>query len=88
MSKASDLIERAEREAGCKFDDPNNPGAMEILFGALAREMGKSKFDERDDFAVGTLIMNSDKQRNQGDDLIAALLLSGMSPDDLASLLK
>ena len=83
--KANDLIERAEREAGCRWDDPDNPSALAILFGAVARKLGKSKFDERDDFAVGMLLMNQD---NDSDLLLEQLLRSGMDPKDIFNLLK
>lgn len=41
MSVANDLIERAEREGGGRFDDPN---AIAILLGALSRELGQHNF--------------------------------------------
>jgi hypothetical protein len=82
------LIEHAEREGGGRFDDPNS-NALTILLGALAREMGKSRFDERDDFAVGVLIAdeiaNGDARR-QADAAILAMLNLGFSPDDIHAL--
>jgi hypothetical protein len=84
MSEANDLIERAEREAGCRWDDPNNNNAMAILFGAVARVTGKSKFGERDDMAVGHLILddiaNGDARRKQNE-MLAELLTAGIDPD-------
>lgn len=88
MSTASDLIERAEREGGGRFDDPNS-NALTILLGALAREMGKSNFGPRDDYAVGLLIAdeiaNGDARR-QADSAILAMLNLGLSPDDIRAL--
>lgn len=88
MSAASDLIERAEREGGGRWDDPNG-NALTILLGALAREMGKSNFRPRDDYAVGLLIAdeiaNGDARR-QADDAILAMLNLGLSPDDIRAL--
>lgn len=88
MSAASDLIERAEREGGGRFDDPNS-NAQAILLGALAREMGKSSFDSRDDFAVGTLIgeeiANGDARR-AADAALLTMLNLGFSPDDIQAL--
>ena len=54
MSEASDLIERMERETGQRIDSNDGDNmAMAGLFGALARAMGKSSHDARDDFAAG-----------------------------------
>lgn len=88
MSAADDLIERAEREGVRRWDDPNS-NALAILFGALAREMGMSRFDARDDFAVGTLLMDESKNgdaRRQADDAMLAMMRLGLSPDDIRAL--
>lgn len=58
MSAASDLIERMELETvSIDSDDPNNM-AMAGLFGAVARMMGKSSHDKRDDVVAGLLIVH------------------------------
>jgi hypothetical protein len=51
----SDLIEKWEQETGQRVDDDNSL-AMAGIMGSIARMMGKSKFGERDDLAVGVLI--------------------------------
>jgi hypothetical protein len=56
MSTASDLIERMERQTGQRIDDNSGDNfAMAGLFGAIAREMGKtpSTYRERDDVRRG-----------------------------------
>jgi hypothetical protein len=93
MSAASDLIERMERETGQRIDsdDPNNM-AMAGLFGAIARMMGKSSHQERDDVAAGVLIQNRmspEYQRKQEDcELLASLLQMGLSPDEVRDLIS
>jgi hypothetical protein len=88
MGLANDLIERAEREGGGRWDDPNS-NALAVLFGALAREMGVSRFQERDDMAVGLLIqddiVHGDAKRAAVRALLALLDL-GIGPDDIAAL--
>ncbi len=72
MSKASDLIERMEKETGQRIDDNDGDNnAVAGLSGAIAREMGKTP---KDDVAVGILIL-------------AEMLLAGISPDDTKKLL-
>ncbi len=85
------LIERAERETGKRWDDPSGD-TLAILFGAVAREMGKSHHQERDDFAAGLLIQHQITpeyaRQQQSDAMIADLLLSGFSPDALGAISK
>ena len=89
---ANDLIERLERETGCRIgdNDGNNP-AMAGLLGAVARIMGKTTYRERDDVAAGYLIaqqMTPEYQRMLASrDLATRLLKRGFSPDDVAYLL-
>ena len=91
MSAASDLIERMERETGQRIDsdDPSNM-AMAGLFGAVARMMGKSSHDERDDVVAGLLVMHqmTPEYRNEQESrqMIASLLSSGLSPDDIRNM--
>ena len=88
MSAGSDLIERMERETGQRIDadDPNNM-AMAGMLGAIARMMGESSHDEYDDVVVGLLIRHqmTPEYRNEQESrqMIASLLSSGMSPDDI-----
>lgn len=57
MSKASELIERKEKETGGRVDSNNYDNmVMASLYGALARELGNSRHESRDDVAVGVLI--------------------------------
>ena len=94
MSEANDLIERLERETGQRIDDNDGDNfAMAGLFGALSRMMGQSpaSYTEKDDVAAGVLIryqMNPEYQREQeGKRMVADMLRSGMSPDDVGALL-
>jgi hypothetical protein len=91
FTTAEDLIERAEREAGCRWDDPNNDGALAILFGAASRALGRTNFKARDDFAVGKLILHEmspeGKRQREAENLMADLLRGGMDPDTLGDLL-
>lgn len=89
--ESSNLIERVEQEAGCRWDDPNNPAAMAIIVGAIGRAMGKHNFEERDDFAVGVLIMDeiqNGEKKAAADKMLLALLQAGLSPDNITGLLK
>jgi len=90
MSVARDLIERLEEETGQRIDDNDGDNAaMAGLFGAVSRLMGQSppSYRECDDVAAGVLIrhqMTSQYQDEQAAyDLMASLLISGMSPDDV-----
>jgi hypothetical protein len=90
---ASELIERAEREAGVRIDanDGDNDAAT-ILFGALTRALGQSKQEPRDDFAAGLLTRHNmsaagQAQRKAKEDF-ARMVVSGADPDMLYELLK
>lgn len=88
MSTASDLIERAEREAGKRWDEEGS-NAIAILMGALSRKLGQHNFQEKDDLAVGLLIQDDiahGKERQQQKEALLALLSLGLSPDDIHSL--
>lgn len=94
MSVASDLIERLEAETGQRIDDDDGDNmAMAGLLGAMSRLMGKSpkSYRERDDVVAGLLIrqhMSPEYQQKQEDEaLLASLLVGGMSPDDIKSLM-
>lgn len=85
-----DLIERAEREAGCRWDDPTNPNALAILFSSVARALGQHQHRPADDVAVGTLIMHQltpeYAAQHQRDELMTQMLLGGVAPDDILAL--
>lgn len=96
---AIELIERAERESGRRWDDPDGAG-LAVILGALARELdavgegplGRTRaqgFRERDDYAIGMLIhdrmINGDARRAAAAALLALLDL-GLSPDDIHAL--
>ena len=90
MSAANDLIERLEAETGKRIDDNDGDNmAMAGLFGAVSRLMGQSppSYQERDDVAAGVLIrhqMTPEYRREQeANQVMASLLASGMSPDDV-----
>ena len=63
-NQASDLIEKWERETGTRATDSGS-FAQAGLMGELARMMGKSNHDARDDFAAGVLIQNSEELEKQ-----------------------
>ena len=94
MSVASDLIERLEAETGQRIDDDDGDNmAMAGLLGAMSRLMGKSpkSYRERDDVVAGLLIrqhMSPEyQQKQEAEALLASLLVGGMSPDDIKSLM-
>lgn len=94
MSAANDLIERMERETGQRIDSNDGDNfAFAGLIGAISRLLGQSpvNYTEREDVAAGVLIrhqMSPEGQREKkGDELLASMLTSGMSPDDLKNLL-
>lgn len=85
MSKASELIERMERETGQRIDDNGGDNfAMNGLFGAIAREMGQApkSCSERDDVAVGTVLrhrMSPEYEREQRmKELFVELFIAGL----------
>lgn len=94
MSKSDetpeDLIERAEREAGCRVDDPNNPNALAILLGSLARELGQHQYQPKYDVVAGTLIMHqlgeAMERERQRDRIMLLMLALGIDPDTLKEL--
>ena len=55
MSAANDLIERMERETGQRIDE-TGPLALAGLTGALARDLGVSNHEKRDDVAAGLMM--------------------------------
>lgn len=90
MSAASDLIERLEAETGQRIDDNDGDNAaLAGLFGAVSRIMGQSppSYRECDDVAAGMLIRHKMrpeyKAEQEANQLMASLLASGMSPDDV-----
>jgi len=94
MSASDDLIDQLERETGQRIDDNDGDNfAMAGLFGAIARVMGQSpsSYTERDDIAAGVLIRHrmspEGKREEETDQMIAQLLATGMSPDDIKELL-
>jgi hypothetical protein len=94
MTEANDLIERLERETGQCIDDNDGDNlVMAGLFGAISRIMGCSpqSYRERDDVAAGVVIkhqMSPEYKREQAaNQMIAEMLISGMSPDDVKDIL-
>lgn len=94
MSAASDLIERMEKETGQRiYDDNGDNLAVAGLLGAMSRLLGQSpaNYTEKDDVAAGVLIkhqMSHEGQREkENKEMITAMLTSGLSPDDLKSLM-
>ena len=92
MSAANDLIERLERETGQRIDDSGS-AAMAGLFGAMSRMLGQSpaSYTARDDVVAGTVIQHQMtpeyKREQQGREMLAQLLIGGISPDDTKELL-
>ena len=92
MSAASDLIERMEKETGQRVDHNDGDNfAVAGLLGALSRVMDQSKFDERDGVAVGVTLKHQispvGQREKESNALIASMLRSGLSPDDVKLLL-
>ncbi len=94
-SLATQIIERAEREAGQRVDaNGGDNNAIAALFGALAREVGTSSHRQHDDFVAGVLIQHrmspayAIEQRNDNmlANMLANMLVNGMSPEDLAAI--
>ena len=93
MSEASKLIERLEQETGQRIDDnEGDNNAMAGLFGAMSRILGESppSYRPRDDVVAGLLILHQMtpeyQVRKNEDELIANMLLSGLSPDDIKNI--
>ena len=87
------MIERLEAETGQRIDDNggDNPVIARLL-GAMSRLMGYSppSYREQDDVAAGIVIkhrMSPGYHRKQeSKKLMAAMLVRGMSPDDVKGL--
>jgi len=85
MSTASDLINRMEAECHCRIDDDDGDNfAMMALFGAMARELGKSSHSPQDDVAAGVVIthqMTPEYAEEQARaELMAKMLAAGLPP--------
>jgi hypothetical protein len=91
---ASDFIEDAERRAGARWDDPDNPAGLYTLLASVARAMGTNPHDERDDYAAGMFLARQIQDELTGeaarkraaDDMLVAMLTAGVSPDTLGAL--
>ena len=81
------LIEQIEEQTGKRWDDPSGLPLAQLI-GAVAREMGTSRFDERDDLAVGVLLrdqfINGERRRRSDEALLAMIDLFG--PETTANL--
>jgi len=94
MSEANDLIERLEKETGQRIDANNGDNlAMAGLFGAMSRLLGQSppSYKACDDVPAGVLIQHHMTpeycQEQEDKEILAKMLMAGMSPDDIAALL-
>jgi len=77
MSKASELIERMERETGQRIDDNGGDNlAMDGLVGAMSRVMGQSpeSYTEKEDVAAGVVINRGEKDIDPMVALMLAML--------------
>jgi hypothetical protein len=75
MSESSDFIERWERETGQQWNSNNGDNAaMWGMIGEIARIMGKSNHDERDDVAAGAALKHPPEEVDPMVMLIAALM--------------
>lgn len=80
------LIEQIEERTGKRWNDSSGLPLAQLV-GAVAREMGVSKFEERDDIAVGILLQDqfiNGKGRLSDEALSAMIDLFG--PDATANL--
>jgi hypothetical protein len=94
MLTANDLIERIEKETGQRVDDNDGDNlAIAGLLGAMSRLLGQSpaSYTERDDVAAGVLIKHQMSPEGQHEkeskEIMAAMLVGGLSPDDLKNLM-
>ena len=97
MSESNDLIERMERETGQRIDDNDgNNNAMAGCIGAIARLMGKTAHtnyadDPNMDVPVGMYLKATStpeyKARERSNEMLASMLVAGVSPDDLKALM-
>ena len=89
MSAANDLIECIERETGRRIDDENSI-AMAGLFGAIARELGKSNHKEHDDVVAGVLVRHQVTpeyaQEQASKEMLANMLAAGFPPELIGGL--
>ena len=86
------LIERMEQETGQRWDSNNcDNAALAGILGACAKALGKSGHDERDDVVAGVLIRHQMtpeyRREQQANELMADMLMSGLSPDDLKAIM-
>jgi len=94
MSDTYDLIERLEKETDQRIDsNDGDNNAMAGLFGAISRLMGNSppSYKERDDVVAGLYIRHqmspAGRREQEQKAMLAEMLRSGMSPDDIKLLL-
>lgn len=86
MSKAAtDLIERAERECGGRFDDERaGANVMNVILGALARKRGQSNHRPEDDFVAGVIVRHQNSaagaRERASDEALGRLLMMGVDP--------
>lgn len=76
-----------EGETGQRIDSNDGDNmAMAGLFGAIAREMGKSNHERRDDIVAGVVIrhqMSPEHEREQqSKKMLGKLLMAGFSPEE------
>ena len=81
-----------EAETGQRWDSNNGDNAaLAGVFGACARALGQSRHNPHDDVVAGVLIRHKMtpeyKRKQQADELMAELLISGFSPDDLKAMI-
>ena len=77
MSAANDLIERMERETGQRIDEPGSL-ALAGLMGSLARGLGVSNHEKRDDVAAGLMMTPEALKKQRYKEMAALLFVAGM----------
>ncbi len=93
MNAANELIEAMERSTGQRIEDNGFDNfAVAGLLGAMARELGQTprSYGNEEDVAAGLLIQHrsaTKRQRDPADEMLASMLIAGISPDVLGSLL-
>lgn len=89
--ESGDLVEHYEKLAGCRVDSGDfNNNAIAGLMGMMARVLGRNPHGPENDVCAGILIQHqmspAGKAEREANASLAALLTSGVSPDDILAM--